>query len=1056
MLNEELILGLDLGVNSLGWALLKCDSKSKDIVGLIDAGSRVFEAGMKGDISTGKASTKCAERRDARSIRKNIARHRQRMNKLKNLLQNFELLPKGKNIEQIILKVDIQARDFFNTIPTNIKPEQEILAHTSVYYLRALASEMELPPFLLGRAIYHLAQRRGFWSNRKSQTEEKELGTVKEGISELNELMKANKAETLGQYFAFVNPMQTKIRGLWTSRKMYKNEFGLIVKKNSALLNDKQVKLLEKAIFFQRKLKSQKSLIGMCTLETNKRRCSKYRREFQEFKYLQSINNLSLITYDGEQRFLSSDERNTLQQILSGVTEQLDKNCNLSLAKTKKLLGLHKKTKFSIESGGEKTLKGDKTSGRIIRIIGVKKWLNLSNSEQEKLIHDLHSFEKVEPLAKRLAKTYNISDENAELLTLVTLDSDYANLSLKAIKKILPKLREGVVYSEVVKEVYPNAFLSDGVIKDFLPQLSHYTENLRNPIVQRCLSEVRQVTNAIIQKYGKPGTIRVELARDVKNSKKVKERITQRNRDIEKERKKVLNKIQEEFPGLSVSRNDETKVLLAEECGYKCPYTNKPISLSSLLGPNPSFDIEHIIPRSRSLDNSFLNKTLCYHEENRNVKKNKTPYETYHGTEKYDKILDRVSKFNGNLKYRKLELFKMTPEEVQAKYEDFSNRQLNDTRYASKEAAAYLGLLYGGVIGTDGKRRVNVLSGGLTAMVRSFYGLNGILNDGNIKSRNDHRHHSVDAIAIGVTSAGMVKRLADSVRIQEEQGTATNYHPGKFKEMKSWPNLLEDSRQIISDILVSHHVSKKIRGALHEETFYPKNHEHLVKNKPQNYRHMPVELPNLQEKQIDMIVDDGIKRLIQERLNLLQIKDPKKAFRNFENIPELISKDGEVRIPIRKVRIKRKQNTVSIGDSNSTRNVVTGNNHHMLIYAILDKDGNDVKWEGEVVSLLEASDRLRNREPVVNRNVGRGKRFVMSVKCGDIFEMDIKGQRELVITRTVPKTKQLNFARVNDARLKKDMLKTSSWFSKIPNSLRTSNPIKFSITPLGELRRAND
>ena len=1056
MLREDRILGLDLGTNSLGWALLKCNPETKEITGLIDAGSRVFEAGMDGDIATGRAESRCAERRSARSIRRNLERRRRRMKKLKNLLQAYDLLPKGDDIENIIHNLDKQVRMFISSIPSSLKPDNDILAHTYPYFLRAWATEQELPKHLLGRAIYHLAQRRGFWSNRKSMTEEKELGQVKKGIADLQERMDEAGSKTLGHYFAFINPRKKRIRGLWTSRKMYQDEFVIITNRHKALLDKKQVAALKKAIFFQRKLKSQKSLIGKCSLEKNKRRCSWYRREAQEFRYLQNLNNLRLITHDGELRELDTQEHQTLLEILSGKTQTLDKNGNISMAKTKKILGLHRKSKFTIEEGGEKTLKGNKTTARIIDVIGTD-WLNFSHDKQEKIIHDLNSFEKADALKARAVKVYNLSEDKAEKLSLVTLEPDYCNHSLKAIKKLLPLMRSGLTYGEAVKEVYPDTFTSSGIALDTLPQLNAHIENLRNPVVERCLNELRQVVNAVIKKHGKPGTIRLELAREMKNTKKQKQKIVTKNRDIEKDRKAALAKIKEEFPGLAVSRNDITKILLAEECGYICPYTGEHISISSLIGRNPKFDIEHIIPRSRSMDNSFINKTLCLHHENRNVKKNRTPYETYHGTAKFDDILLRVASFNGRLAKRKLELFNMTPEDVETNFAVFSNRQMNDTRYASKEAAAYLGLLYGGLnTSIDGKRRVNVLSGGLTALVRSFHGLNAILNDGDTKSRDDHRHHAVDAIAIGVTSPGMVKQLSDSIRLQEQQGSAEHYHTGRFKEMKTWPAMFMESKAVVSDIITSHHVSKKIRGGLHKDTFYSKDYEFEVKGKLKKFKHVRVELPNLEKGMIPKIVDNGVRRAIENRLNELQIDDPKKAFRGYQNMPELMSKDGNSRIPIKKVKIRRTQNTIIMGKEKRQRNVVSGNNHHMLIYAELDKNGNEIKWVGEVITLLEATERLKNRQPVINRNVGPGRRFIMSIKGGDIFDMEIESIRRLVITRIVPQSLQLSFALINDARLSKDIKASHKWFSKMPNTLRTSNPIKLTITPLGNLRRAND
>ena len=1055
-MREDRILGIDLGANSIGWALLECDPVTNEVTGIVDAGARIFEAGMKGDIESGRTESRCAERRMARSVRRNLDRRKRRMTKLKNLLQQYGFLPEGDDIEKIILDLDVEARRFISKTPNSLRPEGSILAHTYPYYLRALASRQEIPAHLAGRAIYHLAQRRGFQSNRKDPTDADELGQVKQGIADLRSKMSEAGAETLGQYFAYMDPTESRIRGIWTSRDMYLSEFRLIMDRNKRNLDEKQVQNIERAIFFQRKLRSQKTLIGECALEKNRRRCPWYRREAQEFRYLQSVNNLRLITTDGELRALTPEERSGLLLILSGTTGQLDGKGNITLAKAKKALGLPAKTKFTIEEGGEKVLKGDRTTAKLVSVLG-DLWSCFATEKQESIIQDMSCFENADPLRKRLVSHHGISFEAAELLAETTFEPGYCNLSMKAINKLLPMMREGMAYSEAVKEAYPEAFSSTGIVRDSLPPLRDFTKSLRNPVVERCLNELRQVVNAVIREYGKPGMARLELARDVKNTKKVKERMIKENREREKDRQFAVNKIQAEFPNMQPSRDDITKILLAEECGYKCPYTGETISLSSLIGVNPRYDIEHIIPRSRSMDNSFLNKTLCLHEENRNVKRNRTPYEAYHGTAKYDEILDRVSRFAGKLAKRKLELFKMTTDEVTARFEDFSNRQLNDTRYASIEAAAYLGLLYGGVnTSIDGKRRVNVLSGGVTAMIRAFHGLNTILNDGGDKTRKDHRHHAVDAIAIGVTSPGMVKHLSDAIRIQETYGPVEHYRTGSISRLGSWPSMLDDSRQRISELLASHHVSRKVRGPLHEATFYSKDHHNESNGKLLPFKHVPVDLSSLEKAKIPSIVDEGIRRAVEAKLEELNMDDPKKAFRNQENLPELISKDGQTRIPIKKVKIRRTQNTITIGKNGRQRNVVSGNNHHMLIYAVLDEEGKEVKWEGDVVSLLEAKERQKNNQPVVNRDVGPGRKFKMTIQCGDVFQMDFSGKRETVIVRTVPQTKQVFFARINDSRQIKEIKASGDWFSKLPNTLRTSNPVKLSIDPLGRLRRAND
>ena len=234
---------------------------------------------------------------------------------------------------------------------------------------------------------------------------------------------------------------------------------------------------------------------------------------------------------------------------------------------------------------------------------------------------------------------------------------------------------------------------------------------VRNPVVNRSINQTRKIVNAVIGKYGKPDYIHIELARDMKNSKKRREEYTKEVKSNEKNREWAKKIILEQAGIENPSREDVLRVLLGEECGWICPYTGRSISISGILGKNSQFDIEHIIPFSRSLDDSFLNKTLCYHEENRNVKKNQAPYEAYGNSPKYEEIIQRVSRFNGQCMAKKLYRFKLKNTE---ELEDFSNRQLNDTRYASREAVGFLSSLYGGEIDKDGTRRIQAVTGGIT------------------------------------------------------------------------------------------------------------------------------------------------------------------------------------------------------------------------------------------------------------------------------------------------------------------------------------------------------
>ncbi|MGD0014632.1 MAG: type II CRISPR RNA-guided endonuclease Cas9, partial [Bryobacteraceae bacterium] len=127
----------------------------------------------------------------------------------------------------------------------------------------------------------------------------------------------------------------------------------------------------------------------------------------------------------------------------------------------------------------------------------------------------------------------------------------------------------------------------------------------------KALFEVRKVVNAIVREYGKPGKIKIEMARDVHGSSRQREELHWKILENEKRNKEVRKRLIEDIKIAKPTRDDVIKYKLWEECGKTCPYTGKHISQTALFGENPEFQIEHILPYDRSLDDSFMNKTLC-------------------------------------------------------------------------------------------------------------------------------------------------------------------------------------------------------------------------------------------------------------------------------------------------------------------------------------------------------------------------------------------------------------------------------------------------------------
>ena len=304
-----LILGLDIGSNSIGWTITD-ESKGE----IVDTGVRVFEAAVEGDIESGSDESHAKARRDARQIRRQLWRRAHRKRKLLLILQQHGLLPQG-NIGEITASIDKRH------IPPEGRDDARV-AHRVPYILRARALDEKLEPDELGRILYHLCQRRGFKSNRKAGMDEKESKTVGKGISELGGKMEEAGARTLGEYFSTLDPEEERIRGRYTSRKMYEDEFDAIWEAQRRhyphILTDNLKRRIYNALFYQRPLKSQAHLIGKCELETDEPRAPWALLIAQRFRLLQRLNDARIQGPDGKPRPLTDEQRRKLLPALEG------------------------------------------------------------------------------------------------------------------------------------------------------------------------------------------------------------------------------------------------------------------------------------------------------------------------------------------------------------------------------------------------------------------------------------------------------------------------------------------------------------------------------------------------------------------------------------------------------------------------------------------------------------------------------------------------------------------------------------------------------------------
>ncbi len=1046
-------LGLDAGHASVGWAVVELNSEGKPFR-LHSAGVRRFEAGVEGDIERGKEESKSQKRREARGPRRNGWRRQWRLGKVYRILTRAGLLPESKSDhdsrDATLKRLDQQLR-------SGLAPAVAAkTAHVFPYWLRAQALNRALTPHELGRAIYHLAQRRGFLSNLKANRGDEDRGVVKKGISELQERIEAAGARTLGEYFASIDPEHEKIRRQWTARSMYLDEFAEIWKEQALhhphLLTKELRQVLTCAIFHQRPLKSQAKLIGRCQLEPFKRRCDAASLAFQRFRMLQRLNDLELECPDGELRCLTAEER-------AVVLAKLESEGDQTWAALKALLGLKKSKEygrhyqFNFErEGADKRLVGNRTAVKFAEALGGT-WANLANEQRTRLVEEVLRFEDEDELSDHLRKNWNYSEPQIAAIVNLNLEPGYGSLSQRAIRKVLPLMEAGMRYASARKEKYPHQDKAREP-ENILPPVDKVLGTVRNPAVTRTLAELRKVVNALIRKLGcKPEMIRIELARDLKNSRKDRKAIIEaqdKNAKLRDAAAKVI--LQDANFGRSYDTpHNRLKVRLANECNWQCPYTGKGISMDALIGPNPQFDVEHIIPRGLSLDNGYNNKTLCYHDENRHVKKNRTPFQAYGSSnpEKWREILDRVRHFQGESQKRKLQLFQT---EILPGADDFAERQLNDTRYLSKLAAEYLGALYGGVIDATGKRRVHASPGRVTAVLRDIWKLNQILGKSGDKSRDDHRHHAIDAFVIAVSTPAIVKAMSDAAARAEKL-----YNHQQFVDMAppwegfSWGQVGE----VVAKIIVSSRVDRQLSGALHKETIYSKPYEITdERGHVKSVRRFRKPLEKMSRGEVEAIVDPGVRRAVLEKLDKIG-GEPDQAFADKNQHPYLLAKDGRL-IPIHSARITTAISTIQVGRGSRARQVQPGDNHHMEIIAVTDARGR-TKWEGFIVSRYVANRRHQHGEPIVKRNHGPGKEFVCTLAGGEHVVIPQADGSQQLLRVTVTSGDQIEFVAHNDAR-------PITIRKKIPGArvrmavdkLRQANAQKVSVSPLGEITPARD
>lgn len=458
------ILGIDTGTNSLGWAIVK---KETNEYHLLDKGVNIFQEGVK--IEKGIEYSKAAERTMHKATRVRYYRIKLRKIRLLRILSDNQLCPPLTSTELSAwrLKKIYPKNELFmhwQSTDDNVDKNPYACRHKCLHEKLDLTNLTD--KYTLGRAFYHMIQRRGFLSNRKDQTSD-DTGKVKEGISSLTEEMNKAGYEYLGDYFYHLYNNGKKIRNHYTARKEhYLSEFKAICKKQS--LSQDLVSKIEKAIFDQRPLKSQKGQVGKCVFEKNKTKCPSSHPMYEEFRMLSFINNIKIQTpKDDELRPLNKEERSTIMPLFFRKSKkQFDFEDIAKKLAPKKQYGFSKKATDSempylFNYPMDTSVSGCPVTAALKDIFG-DNWIDgisevytLSKGKASQEIvndiwHVLFFYSDTSKLVQFAKVRLQLSDNEAKAFSEITIPSAYAALSMKAICKILPYLRRGLIYSHAV------------------------------------------------------------------------------------------------------------------------------------------------------------------------------------------------------------------------------------------------------------------------------------------------------------------------------------------------------------------------------------------------------------------------------------------------------------------------------------------------------------------------------------------------------------------------------------------------------------------------------
>ncbi len=1081
-------LGLDLGSNSLGWCAVTLEDSGKPS-GVLDAGVRILTANQEAGRDPKSFISLAAGRRDARSMRRRRDRFLRRQKRLIEALVECGLMPSDLAERKALARLDPyflraaavegkietyelgrvlfhlnQRRGFKSNRIADSDGKEKSATKQGMLQLQAALQESGARTLGQYLARRHARDRDGARLSANG-------GYVTPQTVRFRPHTQG--AATLYDYYPMREMIEHELEEIWSVQAQHHKQ-----------LTPALMEKLKRVMIEQRPLK--KPVVGRCTLmpEENKvslfgfeidmgERAAKAHPYFQRFRILQDVCQLRVRYAGKSERKLTMQEFHAASNLLmtSGGTV-------VSFEAIRKALKLPDDARFNYELSEHKGFSPDQTAVKLSHKNAFgKKWRSLPRDQQIEIIERLLAVEDPDALQDWLQDTFNLSAESAEFVSEIRLPQGHGQLGRTALERLVhimesesyvdPETGEifdrPLTYDEAVRRLDTSLHHSDLRPQERKDRLPYYGTvmarhviarpdapvgsqerigRVPNPTVHIAMNQLRAVVNALIDAYGPPSEIVIELARDLKLNKEQKDKIRSENSKNEKandDRRERLAKL-----GVSDTYSARLLLRLFDELPADekiCVYSGEALSIEKLF--DGSVDIDHILPYSATLDDSFMNKVLCVRKKN-HFKGNRSPGDAWSG-EDLQVIVERAERLFPKKAWR------FQPDAMTKFREkgDLAARHLTDTQHMARMARGYLEHICDQVWASSGR---------LTAMLRAKWGLNRLLPDHNYadtnqpKNRKDYRHHPIDAFVLACTDRNMINRIARASGEAESLNLDHLFPKGSFPE--PYDNFRDDLKRKLDTIIVSHKPDhglsdigmrgKSTSGQLHQETAYGLVNEEIEGKTYNLVFRKPISA--LSDKEVRAVRDSNL------RAQLIEITE--QAKRDGKKLSDALAAFGQAH-GVNRVRILKTDKTARrfTHGQGYEKAYIPGSNHCIEIFQTADG-----KWRGEGVTTLDANrPGYRTRWRSDHPDAG----FVMRLQQGDLIEADRGEGRKIyrasslwIEQGTIPLSEHNETGDLNARHKNPDDLFT--WWYGSYSALKKAGAIRVRVDPIGRASPVTD